>query len=204
MEYERIVIWISPEFMDQYRNEQYDIAECFKHTKHTKMNLLRFQTDIQNNIRHILADLEKSISSTDFASELLASTYFIQFMIYINRLLLTNSIVTSHNSISYDKQIQKIIEFINTNLKKELSLDTISTHFYISKYHLMRKFKEETGYTLHNYIQKKRLLLAADLIKQEIPITKACYECGFQEYSTFSRAFKSLFKVTPREYCHKN
>jgi AraC-type DNA-binding domain-containing proteins len=199
-DYERIVIWVSPEFIEQYRTRQYDLAECFHQIKQLKNNLIRVHADYQDKLKLILSDLESSLSSPDFASELLSSSYFIQFMIYLNRLIQTNSLVSSHNSISYDKQIQNILEYINSNLGKDLSLDQLANYFYVSKYHLMRKFKEDTGYTIHNYIQKKRLLLAADLIRQGMPITKACFECGFQEYSTFSRAFKTMFHVSPRDY----
>ena len=63
----------------------------------------------------------------------------------------------------------------------------------------MRKFKEETGYTLHNYIVNKRLLMARTLISEGMPVTKAAKESGFTEYSTFSRAYRKQFKAAPSE-----
>ena len=63
----------------------------------------------------------------------------------------------------------------------------------------MHKLKEETGYTIGNYLTTKRLLLAKDLIAGGMPITEACYECGFRNYSTFSRAYKKNFGSNPRE-----
>lgn len=63
----------------------------------------------------------------------------------------------------------------------------------------MRKFKQETGYTLHNYIVNKRLLMARTLISNGMPVTKAAQESGFAEYSTFSRAYRKQFKTNPSE-----
>ena len=63
----------------------------------------------------------------------------------------------------------------------------------------MRKFKEETGYTLHNYIVSKRLLMARNLISEGMPVVKAAHESGFTEYSTFSRAYRRQFGQTPSE-----
>lgn len=63
----------------------------------------------------------------------------------------------------------------------------------------MRKFKQETGYTLHNYIVNKRLLMARTLISNGMPVTKAAQESGFAEYSTFSRAYRKQFKNNPSE-----
>ena len=69
--------------------------------------------------------------------------------------------------------------------------------FYISKYYMMRLFKQETGYTLGHYISQKRLLLAKELLSSGVSVTQACFDCGFKDYSTFSRAYKQLFDETP-------
>ena len=64
---------------------------------------------------------------------------------------------------------------------------------------MMRQFKQETGYTLGNYISRKRLLLAKELILSGVPGTQACFDCGYKDYSTFSRAYRRLFGESPRE-----
>lgn len=102
-------------------------------------------------------------------------------------------------SYTFDSQIASILQYINHNLKEDLSVETLSARYYVSKYHLMRKFKQETGYTLHNYIVNKRLLMARTLISNGMPVTKAAQESGFAEYSTFSRAYRKQFKTNPSE-----
>ena len=64
---------------------------------------------------------------------------------------------------------------------------------------MMRKFREETGYTIHNYISSKRLLLARSLISQETPVLKAAQQSGFRDYTTFIRAYKKQFGTTPSQ-----
>ena len=63
---------------------------------------------------------------------------------------------------------------------------------------MMRRFKEETGYTIHNYVVTKRLMLARDRISAGVPVGEACYACGFRDYSAFARAYKKLFSASPR------
>ena len=92
-----------------------------------------------------------------------------------------------------------VIDYLNEHLTEDISIDSLSETFFLSRYHLMHSFKEETGYTIGNYLSTKRLLLARDLILQGEPITNVCYECGFRNYSTFSRAFKKNFGYSPRE-----
>ena len=62
---------------------------------------------------------------------------------------------------------------------------------------MMRRFREETGYTIHSYLTEKRLLLAQQLLSQGIPLGEAALRCGYQEYSTFSRAYKKQFGRAP-------
>ena len=63
----------------------------------------------------------------------------------------------------------------------------------------MRLFKAQTGSTVHGYIRQKRLLKAAQLIREGAPVTKAAAECGFNDYSAFHRAFRDTFNISPSE-----
>ena len=91
------------------------------------------------------------------------------------------------------------MQYISEHLTEELRIDEIANRFFMSRYHMMRTFKAETGYTIGNYITEKRLLYAKELLMREIPITQICFDCGFQDYSTFSRAYKKVFHESPRE-----
>ena len=64
----------------------------------------------------------------------------------------------------------------------------------------MHRFKEVTGYSLHQYISQKRLLRAGELIRSGVPVMKAAEQVGFSEYSTFLRAFRNTFHMNPREF----
>jgi AraC-like DNA-binding protein len=103
--------------------------------------------------------------------------------------------------IEYNKKISSIMDYINENLDKELSLDTLSEKFYLSKYHLLREFKKYGGYTIHQYIHKKRLIAAKTLLREGIQVTEVCTQCGFGDYSNFIRSFKKAFGVPPKKYC---
>ena len=61
----------------------------------------------------------------------------------------------------------------------------------------MRLFKAETGSTVHAYVRQKRLLYAARLIREGTSANQAAEAAGFSDYSTFHRAFRSSFGVSP-------
>ena len=89
-------------------------------------------------------------------------------------------------------------EFLkDNNLAEDLSIDELASRFYISKYHMMRRFRAETGYTIHAYLVGKRLALAREQIAAGTPVLQASADCGFGDYSAFCRAYKRRFGMPP-------
>ena len=140
---------------------------------------------------------ENSIKNKDFGDEILSNALFTQFMVYVNRIFLQTSAVPDRRSYSSDSQVEQLLKYINRNLTEDLSIDRLSEKFFFSKYHMMRKFKNETGYTIHNYITSKRLLLARSLINEGTPVMKAAQMSGFNDYTTFVRSYKKQFGNAP-------
>lgn len=96
-----------------------------------------------------------------------------------------------------DSKVIAILQYLNLHLTEPLSIDELAERFYISKFHMMRRFKEETGYTIHHYTAEKRLLLARQLLRSGQPAMEVCSRSGYQDYSTFSRAYRRRFGVSP-------
>ncbi|MCI9584375.1 MAG: helix-turn-helix transcriptional regulator [Clostridium sp.] len=97
--------------------------------------------------------------------------------------------------------IKKVIDFIERNLEKEISLDNISINIGYSKFHLNRMFTEYTGTTIYKYLQNRRLTVAAEkLVKTDKPIMQIAYEAGYDTQQSFSFAFKQVYLYPPKLY----
>ena len=94
--------------------------------------------------------------------------------------------------------IKKVISHINANLKNEITLDELAEEFYVSKYHLCRTFKNSTGLTIHDYIKQKRLTIVKELVKEGNTLTDAAISAGFNDYSSFYRAYVKRYNENPR------
>lgn len=195
--YERIIIYISKGYLDHYHTDSYDLSFCLQEAHQKQSHVLRVPAFSNTKLGQIVRELEHSLDSREYANELYHKLLFLEFMIQLNRAAIHNGIEYISNSSSNQKMI-RMIDYLNKHLTEDISIDSLAETFFISRYHLMHAFKEETGYTIGSYLTTKRLLLAREMIQQGTPITDVCYECGFRSYSAFSRAYKKNFGCAPR------
>ena len=198
--YERIVIWLNPDFMAKYAQGNNDLLKCFEVAIKNNYNLLRLNMKSIEIIKNLIQDIQNFNNSNEFGSEILKESLFVQLMVLMNRLFLNSDKNRDIEDIQYDKTIEGVLNYINSNLENDLSIDTIASEFFISKYYLMRKFKNQIGSSIHNYVVQKRLILARSLISDGLSMSSVCSRCGFNDYSSFVRAFKKVYGVSPSNY----
>ena len=189
--YERYIFWIRDDLSCQ------ELNTCFQKANDRSFNLVRADSALQERLKDLLPEIEQTLQNKHFGDTVLRDALFTQFMIYINRIFLRTSSSPDKKTYSSDTQVEQLLKYINRNLSENLSIDQLANRFFFSKYHMMRKFKNETGYTIHNYITSKRLLMARSLISQGIPVMKAALASGFRDYTTFVRAYKKQFGKAP-------
>ena len=201
--YERIVIWLNPDFIAKYAQGNNNLLKCFEEAMQNNYNLLRLNMKSIENIKNLIQDIKNCDNSNEFGSEILKESLFIQLMVLMNRLFLNSDKNRDIEDIQYDKTIEEVLSYINSNLENDLSVDTIASKFFISKYYLMRKFKNQIGSSIHSYVIQKRLILAKSLISDGLSMSTVCSKCGFNDYSSFVRAFKKAYGVSPSNYNSK-
>lgn len=189
--YERYIFWIRDDLSCQ------ELNTCFQKANDRRFNLVRADSALQERLKDLLPEIEQTLQNEHFGDPVLRDALFTQFMIYINRIFLRTSSSPDKKTYSSDTQVEQLLKYINRNLSENLSIDQLANRFFFSKYHMMRKFKNETGYTIHNYITSKRLLMARSLISQGMPVMKAAQASGFHDYTTFVRAYKKQFGKAP-------
>lgn len=191
--YERYIFWIRDDLSSP------ELNTCFQKANDRSFNLIRLDSVLQEKLKDLLPEIEHSLRDIQFGDSILSKALFAQFMVYINRIFLKSSTAPDQKSYSSDSQVEQLLKYINRNLSENLSIDHLAERFFFSKYHMMRKFKKETGYTIHNYIISKRLLHARSLIAQGTPVMKAAMQSGFQDYIAFVRAYKKQFGTVPTQ-----
>lgn len=100
-----------------------------------------------------------------------------------------------------DDLIENIKTYLNNNFEQQITLDILTKEFSINKTTLTKKFKEETGKTILEFLIEIRLRLAKTLLKNTtLPIIEILYKVGFNNSPNFNKAFKKRFGSTPITY----
>lgn len=195
--YERIIIYVSSEFLDSYQEEECDLRYCFAKAESEKSHVLRLPSFQKSQLYETCRRLEQSLAEKEYGAHLYQKILFLEFMVHLNRAALYN-FAHYMEMESANEKIVGVIDYLNSHLEENITIDLLASDFYVSKYYLMHRFKEETGYSIGQYLTIKRLLLARSLIQEGMAVTEACYQCGFKNYSTFSRAYKKQFHVSAK------
>lgn len=202
--YERIVIWLGDDWLRSRGGADTPLDTCFTLAGRRGFHLLRSDPDRRLAYMKLMGELEAALRSDEFGHALLADILCQQLLIALNRDILQDQTAqTQPGSYRVDAKMEEVLVYIAAHLTEELDVESLASHFYLSRYYLMHRFKAVTGYSIHQYISRKRLLRAGELIRAGMPVMKAAAEVGFQEYSTFLRAFRNTFHASPRAFQSK-
>ena len=192
--YERAIFYISDEYLKGHGIGQWNPSCLFGESN---SHVLRLNTDDYRSLCRDLALLEAELGRSAPESVLMSRCRFMCMLLSLYRLSAGEQHTTPLPAEPGDEKIISIIHYLNDHITEEISIDRLSELFYISKYHMMRRFRQEAGMPIHAYLNEKRLFMARDFIARGTSATEACYQSGFKSYSAFSRAYQKRFQSTP-------
>ena len=196
--YERTVLWVDRGYLESLSSPHTSLTRCFDTTIPGHTNLLRLAGATGAPLRTTVDKLCALKASKDYGSDLLAQSALVELLVGLNRAAADRG--DARPVGTSDQVVDAVLHYINEHYSEPLTLDQLSEKFFISKYHLLRKFDAQVGTTVHRYILQKRLLNAKQLLAGGLAPSEVCTYCGFGDYANFYRAFKAEYNQTPRQY----
>ena len=93
-----------------------------------------------------------------------------------------------------------VLDYINRNINKEITIDELSNIFYFDKTYIMKRFKKEIGVSIHDYINRVRILNSLSLYRYDNYILSIALNNGFNSIEYYSEMFKKIIGVNPYKY----
>ena len=168
------------------------LESCFDLASQRRSCLIRPAAEELARLKKTLSGLESALNDgEEFGASILVNSFFLQLMVELNRAVRRGGGETAR---SLDPKIDAALYYINTHLGEPMTVDTLAGMCYLSRFYFMRRFKDATGYTVHSYIQQKRLAAAAERLETGAGVTETAMELGFAEYTSFLRAFRKALR----------
>lgn len=192
--YERIIIYVSPEYLRKMSAPDCDLLSLFSGQRG---HVLRLKEQRRRAVFAQAAKLERDLSGSGFGRDVLSQAGLLQLLVELGRSMEGTDSNLLRPSVTENRRVLEIMAYLDQNLTEEIDIDALAERFFISKFYMMCLFHKETGTTVYNYLTQKRLLKARELISSGMRATESCYACGFRSYSSFTRAYGKFFGTTP-------
>lgn len=191
--YERMVLWITPQYLQGIDSPAGDLQKNLQKVGEHGY-CVPFRGDETVFVTALLKKLlymQKNDTDPKFcagAVELYLWTIFRSYGV----------IDTTHRNET--QVIPQVIRYITEHFSEPLTLEDIAAEFFVSKSYLNRHFKAYTNSTVYAYIMALRLTHARRMLREGIPAVEVGRECGFSDYSTFYKAFKTQTGLSPQQF----
>lgn len=206
--YERYVLWLNPSYLEELSSERSNLSAIFQNSK-INSSQIRLPKDAYTVLLRLLEKIFINSKSQNYGADLLTNAGVIELLVTLAQFklfyrnkeiepdILLNSPVrpNTDNSLIYN-----VLNYINTHVFDQITVNDICRYFYVSRSSLSAKFQKELGMSIHQYIIKKKLFLAKQELVGGMPIQNIVEKYNFGSYTSFYRAFKSEYGQSPQKF----
>lgn len=187
------------------RNQAFDILSLTAleelRDEKTDIGLLRFEGEEKIGLEFILKEMLEEYQSDLLERSVVLESYM---TVLITKLLRKAHKRTTLKQKEFEGVWQALLEFIEENLDKKLTLPMLAKRCFYNPSYFSRAFKEKFGVSLVEYITKERTRMATEfLIQTTDSIESIAEKCGFSDKKALYRAFEKYYDCTPTEYRRK-
>ena len=190
--YRRAILMVSPAFFQKYHCAEYE--QQFLHAATSAGNKINAASVRSSGLLDAFVRYRRySENYTQAPDSPVLVSIIVEILYLINR-----TITFSAPDLTNDP-LKSVIRYLNNRYTEDITLDMLEKKFFLSKYYICRAFRNATGLTVHEYLNRKRLTRVRELTASGCSIGDAASQSGFHSYSSFYRAYLKEFGAPPRE-----
>lgn len=192
--YVRDVIWISAEFMDQV-GSVFGWASDDGQQQLEPIRTAGTRWEWLGELFHAGVE-EETRKAPGWEGAVIGNTMTI--LANLNRIYHDRTMGTMH--AEKPELLDRIAAYIEEHYAEHITVGDVSRQFYVSSSTVSHLFRQKMGVSIYRYVTQRRLIAAKKLIRQKCPMEDVAHRVGFVDYSTFYRAFKQEYGISPRKF----
>ena len=195
-EYHQIVVQLKENFLGDAFKETPELENIHRLFKKAYLGL-SFSGKTKNKVAEILKDMGK----LNHFEQLLSLLQIFQILATSDEVLELNEQDTSVKLFLNDKiRMGAIYKYIHANYNETPDVNKVASNVHLSTAAFCRYFKKQTKMTFTDFVNQYRITQAKTLLLQDISISEACYEVGFESLSYFNKLFKKIAGENPSAF----
>lgn len=183
------------------------LGECFTYYRlfddstRLKIYKLNLSVDEQTTIENIINNIHNEFTQEKLGYRHAVLLELQYLLLSLSRGLTSHNIPSLNSEFSDPMWMKEILNYIEGNFCKGLTLPKLAQFGNISTAHLSRVFKQMTGFNVSEYIMSKKILKAKELLlNTDKKVSCVALQCGFESLPHFHRTFKKLIGSTPSDF----
>ncbi|MEW6498052.1 MAG: AraC family transcriptional regulator [Cyanobacteriota bacterium] len=189
-------IYFTPEFLNMLAAEAFDANP-------NRFELIEGELIHDDQVQRLIASAVDLFSRTD--KPLPLETNSLAQVLGVHLIRHYSNLFSPPDRFNREKltpaQVGKIIEYIDANLERSLSVKELANLLELSQYHFLRAFRNTLGQTPRHYVLHRRVTKAQELVQQgKLTLADIAYQLGFSSQSHMTTAFKQILGITPGQF----
>jgi len=175
-----------------------NFVEALSESCQKELHNITFVNPVINNLRLSQLFLDLNSATKEWQDELMAENILEELV--VNLISSYSNCAIRTKEISYSRaKLAQAVEYMRANFDESLKLESLAKISGLSKYHFLRKFKEEFNMTPHAYLLQIRIQNAKNMLKQNRALSDIALSCGFSDQSHFTRVFNKIYGMSPKK-----
>jgi YesN/AraC family two-component response regulator len=195
---QRFVFWISQEYCQKLHAQSKDYVYLIQQAASAGRYIFHFSDLAFNSVYSKYLHLVEEAHNNRFGRDAMLELSVQDLILSMNRVIYEQD--NPRRNEENSDLLNDLSLYIDSHLDEDLSLDVLANQFFLSKYYISHYFKNSLGVSVHQYITKKRHDACSKALITGADITETFSDYGFSDYSSFYRAFKKQFGISPKEY----
>lgn len=191
--YQRYLLWVSPEFFERSQ----PLIQGTPLTQGLPSHLLRTAGTRWNYLPELFEQGVLESEGRDDCWEMAVLGNSVTLLTHLIRAIRSGS---GRLKAEEPGLVDQVLTYAEAHLAEKITLADVARVFYVSESTISQTFRKKMGVSFYKCVTQRRLIAAKALIRDGVPLEAISSRVGFSDYSSFYRAFRQEFGVSPRDY----